>query len=387
MINTLNRQIIGTGGGGASASIYVTGLQESDSVTMSTPSGGTVVGVWDEVERYVGELIPIASANTPQMFSDSEMSGYQMYKAFDNNDATYFGANNASSPTSSYLGYDFGAIKKIESVHIVVDGRGYAIPINIQYNLNGEWVTYSTVYPQVNVKFDEVVICNFKTDKIRLECTRAKRPSDYTGLMVNTFSVVGSDVVPCFRLLANEYGMHTITATNGTKTSTEEVLVDALMDYWVEMDYKLWLYKSGKENALIESVAVIAGGTVALATITKNIDFVNVAEVNGRHSCVFFDKTKVWDLSQYTKFCVELDGYIQYSYSGISLHTADSYTSGSGGITYKATETILYNGSSTNRQDAARNVYICDISAYNSGYLFIKTSGLCNYNIYNAWLE
>ena len=84
----------GGSGGGASASIYVTGLSQTDSVTMTTPSGGTVQGVWDEVQ----------------------------------------GEN-------------------------------------------------------------------------------------------------------CFRLLANEYGLHTITATNGTKTSTEEVLVDALMDYWVEMDY------------------------------------------------------------------------------------------------------------------------------------------------------
>lgn len=105
MINTLNRQIIGTGGGGASASIYVTGLQESDSVTMTTPSGGTVVGVWDEVQ----------------------------------------GEN-------------------------------------------------------------------------------------------------------CFVFYANEYGLHTITASNGVKTSTEEVLVDALMDYWVEMDYYTYLYRYGSDG-------------------------------------------------------------------------------------------------------------------------------------------
>ena len=42
-------------------------------------------------------------------------------------------------------------------------------------------------------------------------------------------------------------GTFTVTATNGTKTTTETVLIDITGVYEIEMDYKLWLYRDGDE--------------------------------------------------------------------------------------------------------------------------------------------
>lgn len=44
-----------------------------------------------------------------------------------------------------------------------------------------------------------------------------------------------------------QYGMWTVTATNGEKTTTQDVLVDAAVEYEIEMFYILWLYREGEE--------------------------------------------------------------------------------------------------------------------------------------------
>lgn len=44
-----------------------------------------------------------------------------------------------------------------------------------------------------------------------------------------------------------DFGTWTVTATDGTKTATQDVLVDVITEYEIEMDYKLWLYRDGDE--------------------------------------------------------------------------------------------------------------------------------------------
>lgn len=51
-----------------------------------------------------------------------------------------------------------------------------------------------------------------------------------------------------------DYGLWTVTATNGEDTTTQDVLVDAAIDYEIEMGYKLWLYREG------DKCEVITGG-------------------------------------------------------------------------------------------------------------------------------
>lgn len=44
-----------------------------------------------------------------------------------------------------------------------------------------------------------------------------------------------------------EYGMYTVTATNEKDTATQDVLVDAAVDYEIEMSYRFYLYREGDE--------------------------------------------------------------------------------------------------------------------------------------------
>lgn len=45
-----------------------------------------------------------------------------------------------------------------------------------------------------------------------------------------------------------DFGTWTVTATNGEKTDTQDVMVDAITEYEIEMSlYKLWLYRNGDE--------------------------------------------------------------------------------------------------------------------------------------------
>lgn len=44
-----------------------------------------------------------------------------------------------------------------------------------------------------------------------------------------------------------DYGTWTVTATNGTDTVTQDVLVEEAAEYGIEMEYKLWLYREGDE--------------------------------------------------------------------------------------------------------------------------------------------
>lgn len=315
MINTLNRQIIGTGGGGASASIYVTGLQEYDSVTMTTPSGGSVVGVWDEVvnpnhiipsqytqlesitingkgQKYgiktnykwkdVTSLRIVSKVNSRQVYNmvACTPTGANAYIGYQSNIASNGLSNLVSTPsvTASQL---MSAIQDITYTFIsTVDDY-----LCIQYYASDTQWSSNTTYELIEIKGNGI-------DTQLIPCVGGFYDTQ-ANAMAQVYGSGGSFVngevipttIPCFRLLANEYGLHTITASNGVKTSTEEVLVDALMDYWVEMDYKLWLYKYGilkspviNGSRIVGLSKTIPNGYESLHVIAKVVSQTNTSE-------------------------------------------------------------------------------------------------------------
>jgi hypothetical protein len=71
----------------------------------------------------------------------------------------------------------------------------------------------------------------------------------YTNKGSGTF-IAGEEIpstVSGHEITIKEYGMWSVTATNGECTTTQDVLVDAAVEYEIEMDYKLWLYREGDE--------------------------------------------------------------------------------------------------------------------------------------------
>ena len=81
-----------------------------------------------------------------------------------------------------------------------------------------------------------------------------------------------------------EYGIYTVKATNGENTATQDVLVDAAVEYAIFMDlYKLWLYREGDEcEDVTGGFSAYArknwsGGISTAPTLTKNVDSMSIA--------------------------------------------------------------------------------------------------------------
>jgi hypothetical protein len=87
--------------------------------------------------------------------------------------------------------------------------------------------------------------------------------------------IYGHEIAPI-----KEYGMYTVTATNGEKTKTQDVLVDAAIGYEIAIAYKLYLYNAGDEcedvtggwgvYALNENVASVKNATNMYLSTTRN---------------------------------------------------------------------------------------------------------------------
>ena len=91
------------------------------------------------------------------------------------------------------------------------------------------------------------------------------------------------------------YGTYTVTATNGTKTATQDVLVDSATQYDIELEYKLWLYKDGDE------CENITGGWIATGNVTKNDTSVRLLT----NSSNYINTVNSVDITGYTKLMVQ----------------------------------------------------------------------------------
>ena len=254
MAKVFNRILGGGGGGGASANIYVTGLSQTDTCTMTTPSGKVVNGEWGEI-TLVGaiENPAMTSATTPSgtVSCKDYYSTYYPYHAFDNDDSTELISSNSTKGGSSwYVQYQFPSEILINSVYLV-GATNIQQTYDVQVLKNGAWfkVADASVVNKtpVTIEFEPVL-----STTVRLSGKTSKIIGTSTNYnyQLSTIKVygIGETTVNAYTFQPNEYGTHTITASNGTKTSTEQVLVDALMDYYVGMDFKLWLYKYGDER-------------------------------------------------------------------------------------------------------------------------------------------
>lgn len=290
MYDLVSGQFFGNSGTGS----FIAGPEVvyTDSVTMTTPSGGIVQGVWDEAPGWEDVEVPI-------MTSDTTPSGVAFAKSqYDANDAPWRAFSGVSGQTNTpahsvlndsnwYIGYDFGFPVCIKRFVLYPQHSGGTIfwsrvtaTLILEGSVDGgTWVeiqrftrtdrlsNISTSTPLTNPLDYEVE----NENEYRAYRVVYANSTGYSSCNSLQFYGLKQTTIPCFRLLANEYGLHTITATNGTKTSTEDVLVDALMDYWVEIILaRTYLYKYGREYE------EITGGWYQNAnggnTLAKNID-------------------------------------------------------------------------------------------------------------------
>ena len=294
--------IIG-GSGGESASIFITGLSETDTVTC-TKDGKTKQGKWISktnpavsVPTEYTQLEYIESSGV--QYIDTGISAPNGFKAVIDWEfkslsqfANVIGADNGSDynllcvgrPDSYYWELGAGETRD-SSVKSVVNTR-YNINLSTEKNSayievnNESLLTFADSNTRTtndlfifaddakgtakyfsSAKMYSCKIIN--NGSVVRDYIPAKRNSDgvvglydlisktfFTNAGTGTFTA-GSEIPSAtsgwlFDKL-KEYGTYTITATNDTDTTTQDVLVDMAIEFDIEMSYKLYLYNLGDE--------------------------------------------------------------------------------------------------------------------------------------------
>lgn len=177
-----------------------------------------------------------------------------------------------------------------------------------------------------------------------------------------------------------DYGMWTVTATNGEDTTAQDVLVDAAMDYEIDMGYRLWLYREGDECEDVTggwiSVNPQSGLGWSMGTATKNSSNLHLlVPQNTRGIAVGWTIQEAINVTQHTKLnaVVTANG----TYNRINLYTGTVYADTS----IAAVENV----------SGARTEISIDISAVTGEYKVhcgCWDAGVgCDMTIHEVWLE
>ena len=276
------------GGGGESASIFVTGLSEADIVT-ATKEGKTVKGKWVTEERLVERKIPTMTSNTSPSGVASASSfwdeSYAPYRAFFT-EWSGWSPSGSDSFGNAYVQYEFE--QPIVPTKIGIANMKSSVDAYFTYTVkaSSDLDTWDTLIDHFYLSERDVFIYNeVNAEKsyryFRLVLMGVSSGGQLTSSFghkmqvhgVRLEEVSGHDITKI-----KDYGLWTVTATNGEKTTTQDVLVDAAVEFEIEMSYFTYLYREGDECEDLtggwQSVALaLVNNTNAVApTVTRNDD-------------------------------------------------------------------------------------------------------------------
>ena len=233
------------GAGGESASIFVIGLNQTDTVTAST-DGKTVVGKWvtKTVRKYDVDLIPNMTSDTEPrgVASASMVSGESYaYKAFDGDSETIAYGGYPSIPWS--VQYEFETEVTIKKVNYIISNHNYyagnTIAYQIQISQDGtNWETIhtgSTSNGGQSPYSTEFTLTEPKNAKyIRLYQT-SNTGTGYSGALYTLQANGDMDVqTGGFEIAPIKcYGKWVVSNADNTKTA--EVLVDSAAEFEVTL--------------------------------------------------------------------------------------------------------------------------------------------------------
>ena len=102
-----------------------------------------------------------------------------------------------------------------------------------------------------------------------------------------------------------DFGTWTVTATNGTETATQDVLVDVITEYEITMDYRFYLYNEGDE------CEDVTGGWVStpIQSATGRWDFGNTTKTKNTDSFQIVAAGPGGAGSFYTANKIPINGY------------------------------------------------------------------------------
>ena len=248
---SLNVLTQGGGTGGESASIFVRGLSPTDTVT-ATKGSKTVNGKWGSKTAYeIKPLIPVMTSDTTPsgVASASNINGTsnEPYMAFRNKVSTATGDCTQSSYAATlpwWIGYEFPDEQELThfEVYFVYPDSSYSKGSTGYISVSDDGgVTWKQVASFSNLAQDTI-------HAITLENTvKCKMFRIYLTAYNNTYStgtcrigmVQAYGLVPCVVnghiITIKDYGLWTVTATNGEETTTQDVLVDAAVEFTIPL--------------------------------------------------------------------------------------------------------------------------------------------------------
>lgn len=441
------------GTGGASASIFVTGLSEADTVT-ATKDGKTVRGKWvrkvnpewrdlsddytqleyiegtgtqyintgfnpNQNTRVVVDLESFAATNVPRVWFGARRKSSASFYIGNNTSGDYvvqveYGSN-ASATSSNYCEFLFSQSE--HNARRTIDFNKNVLTLS-----TGQSYTFASQTFQVNAPIDlfclndpdysghskfcemRLYSCEIYDDGILVrDYVPAKRNSDgvlglydlvndvfYTNAGTGTF-IAGEEIHQYtygHEITIKEYGMWSVTATNGEDTTTQDVLVDAAVEYEIEMSYRLYLYREGDEYTDLTggwSVSAAGGGT-----LTKTEDGLLLNSSTGNAKYVTVSTANYIDITNYSKLTMETSDVSVVHCNAIVTLRAD----GENGV---KTITARYPESTdapTITIPAANLVTydISDLTGKHKATIVASTGGAYSdskvtYTVYRVWLE
>ena len=182
-----------------------------------------------------------------------------------------------------------------------------------------------------------------------------------------------------------DYGTWTVTATDGAKTATQDILVDSADVFAVEIAYKLWLYRDYDECEDVTGGWVDKANNSSYGYFKKQSNYL---EMGCSSASYYYEMgvSKNIDISGYTKAYVDLQffsgSYSLASYSRGTFRIGGKSTS----FSYGAHSGIDHQNLSTNR-----TVLELDISEATETHLSTQSIVHLGANgqikVYRIWLE
>lgn len=403
-------RVIG-GNGGETASIFVTGLSETDTVT-ATKDGKTYSGKWVSKEfyptmsyRYIKWLITEQKsanssgcqaselgfcdkdgnrfnfpAGTISTQSCAETANETAEKLIDNNTSTKFnyGGNNSKYPNVS-VQFDLGSGNEINLDdyskyywYTANDAEGRD-PISWTLYGSNDGNTWDVIDEQTN----QTITSN-----------RLSKAGEWS---IDTS--VKTDYGWFIEGLRN-YGTYTITATDGTNTTTQDILVDMATQYDVEMTLSgtLYLYNLGDECEDVTGGWEFGNiyGSGGLAQKLSDSMYMGDNLSNGYNNKKVYTVNSI-DLTNYKTLYFEYDVTYNYCNGNSNEFLCMISDNQSPPSDWDTAPRIGYSGFDSSVE---RTVAQLDISSISGNKYIVAVTGSANYpneqiygHIYSIWLE
>ena len=372
------------GGGGPAASIFVTGLSETDTVT-ATNGSKTLTGKWTQIPNpdYIGlpdgytQLEYIQSSGTQYIDTGISANSTNLTVECDGTSLgtgfTLFGVGgtydfevlpapdkgftrfNYCTSTVDISGGPYDGVFKMNRNMCYINGSLVHTFSSASWSVDNIWLFGRNRYGALdNSGASTIRYCKiWVADELVRHFIPCKNGEGTFGLydLVNdvfytnsgtgTFTA-GAEVPQTFDGFLikpiRDFGTWTVTATNGDKTATQDVLVDVITEYEIEMSYYyIGWYLEHKANA---------NDTVSVTTSDNVIATVRIATTSSAYTYGHF---KLYNADG-TEYALKNGDEILFSYN-------QSYTSNGMNVTEAY---IQYSSSKTQlllRQNASNYLY------------------------------